>query len=75
MTNTLLLFVDGFGWGDHDDLTNPQVSYGGELLAVPAYRPGTGGNWQVGRDGLARPVEGLVAIPPMETTFTPSIIR
>jgi len=32
---TILLFIDGLGWGPPDPLTNPQYSYGGKFFRLP----------------------------------------
>ncbi len=32
---TILLFVDGYGWGSQDPTTNPTLTYDGDLLRLP----------------------------------------
>lgn len=63
MTRTLLLFVDGFGWGGDRPEINPQCSYGGELLAVPRYRGDAGSPlWRTPHDGWARPIDAVLGV-------------
>ena len=41
VVKTVLLFVDGYGWGGTDPAVNPTLDYGGELLRLPP-RPAGG---------------------------------
>lgn len=63
MPRTLLLFVDGFGWGAENPATNPQCTYGGALLAVPQYLPDEeSGLRRVPFGGWARPIDAVLGV-------------
>ena len=63
---TILIFVDGFGWGQTDPTRNPMLSYGGELFRFAdtagdseapdgAPRPTAGGGW-------VRPIDAVLGV-------------
>ncbi len=56
---TILLFIDGLGWGSPDPETNPQYSYGGDYFRLPVFAdepvPLAGG-------GLAVPIDAVLGI-------------
>ena len=60
---TILLFIDGFGWGSDDPAVNPQHAYGGELLRLPP-RPASDDPEPVPlpRGGWARPLDAVLGV-------------
>ncbi len=56
---TILLFIDGLGWGPPDAATNPQYSYGGTYFRLPVYNQQpialTGG-------GFAAPIDAVLGV-------------
>ncbi len=56
---TLLLFIDGLGWGPADAETNPQHSYGGGYFRLPAF---SGEPVPVKGGGRARPVDAVLGV-------------
>ncbi len=52
---TILIFVDGLGWGGDDPAINPCLSYGGRLLRLPP-----DGNMPA--DGVARPIDAVLGV-------------
>ncbi len=56
---TLLLFIDGLGWGPPDAHTNPQHSYEGRFFRLPAWR---GSVVPVFEDGWAVAVDAVLGV-------------
>lgn len=63
MPITILIFIDGLGWGLPDAAGNPQHAYGGDVFRLPdaavaASAPvaATGGGW-------ARPIDAVLGVP------------
>ncbi len=56
---TILLFIDGLGWGPPDAATNPQHSYGGRFFCLPPYGPEP---VPVAGDGLAVPLDAVLGV-------------
>ncbi len=56
---TILLFIDGLGWGPPDAGTNPQHSYGGNFFCLPA--PGSF-PVSVEGGGLAVPLDAVLGV-------------
>jgi hypothetical protein len=56
---TILVFIDGLGWGDPDPTTNPQHSYGGAVFRLPERSARVqavhGGGW-------ARPIDAVLGV-------------
>ena len=56
MRRTLLLFIDGLGWGTTDPAVNPQHAYGGDFFRLPdAAGPIPGG-------GHAQPIDAVLGV-------------
>lgn len=56
---TILLFIDGLGWGPADPLTNPQYSYGGDFFRLP---PAGVKPVSVASDGYAVPLDAVLGV-------------
>lgn len=67
---TVLLFIDGFGWGDDDAAVNPQHAYGGDLLRLPAFGAAATGPVPLPRGGLVRPVDAVLGVPGLPQSAT-----
>mgnify|MGYP001103438993 CR=1 FL=1 len=70
LNRTLLIFIDGLGWGAPTALTNPQHAYGGEVFRLPAAAaaadapvPAFGGGW-------ARPLDAVLGVPGIPQSAT-----
>ncbi|MBK9471586.1 MAG: hypothetical protein IPO18_04795 [bacterium] len=70
MPVTILIFIDGIGWGPCDSATNPQHAYGGEVFrfgeavtAVAAPVPTFGGGW-------ARAIDAVLGVPGIPQSAT-----
>ncbi len=59
---TILLFIDGFGWGGDDPAVNPQHAYGGRLLRLPPLAAAAAGPVPVAMGGFARPIDAVLGI-------------
>jgi len=67
---TILVFIDGLGWGPADPAVNPLHAYGGELLRLPDLPAGP---VPIARGGWARPLDavlGVAGIPQSATGQT-----
>ena len=67
---TVLIFIDGLGWGPPDPATNPQRAYGGEVFRLPdaamasaAPVPAFGGGW-------ARAIDAVLGVPGIPQSAT-----
>ncbi len=70
-TRTFLVFIDGLGWGEPDSKTNPQYTYGGDLLRLPVSAAGEA--VPVANAGWAKPIDavlGVVGVPQSATGQT-----
>lgn len=56
---TLLLFIDGLGWGPADAATNPQHSYGGRYFRFPE---GDGSTVEIHGGGRGRPIDAVLGV-------------
>lgn len=56
---TILVFIDGLGWGPPDASTNPLHAYGGAVFRLPAYR---GEPVRIAHDGWARPLDAVLGV-------------
>jgi hypothetical protein len=63
----LLVFVDGFGWGQADPGRNPVLTYGGRLLRV-AGPDGAAGEHV--RGGYARAIDAVLGVPGLPQSAT-----
>ncbi|MGD9547919.1 MAG: alkaline phosphatase family protein [Candidatus Krumholzibacteriia bacterium] len=60
MKKTLLIFIDGLGWGPADSVTNPCHAYGGQCFRFPD--PAPDGPVPVFRSGWARPIDAVLGV-------------
>ena len=56
---TILVFIDGLGWGEPDPAVNPLFAYGGEIFRLP---PGVDAVQEVARGGFARPIDAVLGV-------------
>ena len=56
---TILVFIDGLGWGEPDPSVNPQFAYGGEIFRLP---PRVDTVQEVARGGFARPIDAVLGV-------------
>ncbi len=56
---TLLVFIDGLGWGQPDRDINPQYAYGGEVFCLP---PLASEAQPVARGGWAKPIDAVLGV-------------
>jgi hypothetical protein len=64
-----LFFVDGLGWGPPDPLTNPTVTYGGELLRLPA-PPVDEAPRRLESGAWAQPLDACLGVPGLPQSAT-----
>ncbi len=64
---TILLFIDGMGWGPPDPATNPQYSYGGDFFRLPVF---TGESVRLAGGGLAVPIDAVLGIDGLPQSAT-----
>lgn len=57
---TVLLFVDGYGWGGSDPAVNPTLDYGGDLLRLPPLP--TDGAPVAHAAGWVRPIDAVLGV-------------
>lgn len=57
---TLLIFIDGLGWGSTDPERNPQQTYGGQFFRLPDYHDEF---INMPADGLSRPIDAVLGVP------------
>ncbi|MEN8006906.1 MAG: peptidase [Candidatus Krumholzibacteriota bacterium] len=67
---TILVFIDGLGWGKPDPQVNPQHAYGGEIFRLPArrdaVRPHASTGWAIPLDAVL----GVDGVPQSATGQT-----
>jgi hypothetical protein len=56
---TILVFIDGLGWGQPDPDTNPQYAYGGRIFRLPE---GDGNLRPLPFAGWARPLDAILGV-------------
>ncbi len=66
---TILIFVDGLGWGDPDPETNPCATYAGEIFRLPS-PPDPGVVITLPDGGHARPIDAVLGIPGIPQSAT-----
>ncbi len=66
---TILIFVDGLGWGEPDPRTNPCVTYGGRIFRLPI-RPDQGAMTPLPSGGWARPIDAVLGVPGIPQSAT-----
>lgn len=59
---TILLFIDGLGWGEPEPENNPQYSYGGEFFRLPRTNGNPDQCLPVHRQGWARPIDAVLGV-------------
>ena len=70
MPITILIFIDGLGWGAADPVTNPQHAYGGEVFRLPAVPAGAEAPTRVFSGGWARPLDAVLGVPGIPQSAT-----
>ena len=70
MKRTILLFIDGLGWGQSDPEINPQCSYGGGLFDFSGWPKGSGSLRLAPKQGLARPIDATLDVPGIPQSAT-----
>ncbi len=65
---TLLIFIDGLGWGPPEPATNPQYTYGGEVFRLPD--GGQGNSAPAGGGGWCRPIDAVLGVPGVPQSAT-----
>ncbi len=56
---TILVFIDGLGWGEQDPAVNPQFAYGGEIFRLP---PRVDAVHEIAGGGFARPIDAVLGV-------------
>lgn len=70
MPTTILIFIDGLGWGPCDPATNPQHAYGGEVFRFPEPGAGLAGPVPAARGGWARAIDAVLGVPGVPQSAT-----
>lgn len=65
---TILIFVDGLGWGRRDPALNPQYSYGGAIFALPNAE--ISGPAVAALGGWAQQVDAVLGVPGVPQSAT-----
>jgi hypothetical protein len=65
---TILIFVDGLGWGPRDLASNPLYSYGGALFALPAMAGA--GPMAAEAGGWVQPIDAVLYVPGVPQSAT-----
>ncbi len=56
---TILIFIDGLGWGEPDPAVNPQHAYGGDFFRLPSCEDAV---CEMPCEGWARPIDALLGV-------------
>ena len=56
---TILVFIDGLGWGEPDPEVNPQYAYGGHFFRLPPIDEAV---QTIPRGGWARPIDAVLGV-------------
>jgi len=56
---TILVFIDGLGWGETDPAVNPQYAYGGDIFRLPAREDAV---QKIPHQGWARPIDAVLGV-------------
>jgi hypothetical protein len=67
---TILIFIDGLGWGPPDPATNPQHTYGGQVFRLPASAPALDAPVPAFGGGWARPLDAVLGVPGIPQSAT-----
>lgn len=70
MPTTILIFIDGLGWGPPDPATNPQHTYGGRIFRLPDPAPALRAAVPVFGGGWARPLDAVLGVPGIPQSAT-----
>lgn len=70
MDLTILIFVDGLGWGLTDPAVNPQQTYGGEVFRFGPAAPGVAGPVPAWGGGWARAIDAVLGVPGVPQSAT-----
>ena len=63
MPITILIFIDGLGWGVPDRHVNPQHAYGGEVFRLPDAQAALAGAVPAFGGGWARAIDAVLGVP------------
>jgi hypothetical protein len=64
---TVLVFIDGLGWGRPDPQVNPQYAYGGDVFRLPPRREGVQPTFAA---GWATPLDAVLGVPGVPQSAT-----
>jgi hypothetical protein len=67
---TILIFVDGLGWGPPEAATNPQQAYGGEVFRFGEVGPALAGPVPAAAGGWARAIDAVLGVPGVPQSAT-----
>lgn len=70
MDLTILIFVDGLGWGPPDPATNPQQAYGGDVFRFGEVAPALAGPVPCAAGGWARAIDAVLGVPGVPQSAT-----
>lgn len=70
MSITILIFIDGLGWGPPEARTNPQHAYGGEFFRLPDPAGAASAPTPVAGGGWARPLDAVLGVPGIPQSAT-----
>ena len=70
MNRTILLFIDGLGWGRPDPAINPQCSYRGKLFDYSRWPVDSAGLSEAPGGGRARPIDAILDVPGIPQSAT-----
>lgn len=70
MELTILIFVDGLGWGPPAPATNPQQTYGGDVFRFGAAAPAVAGPVPAWGGGWARAIDAVLGVPGVPQSAT-----
>jgi 2,3-bisphosphoglycerate-independent phosphoglycerate mutase len=70
LVTTILIFIDGLGWGAVDPATNPQHAYGGEVFRLPAVADALPAPVAVAGGGWGRAIDAVLGVPGVPQSAT-----
>lgn len=70
MPITILIFVDGLGWGPPDPAVNPQHAYGGDVFRLGDVAAALDGPVPAAHGGWARAIDAVLGVPGVPQSAT-----
>ncbi len=70
MPITILIFIDGLGWGAPDAATNPQHAYGGDVFRLPGPAPAIDAPAPAFGGGWVRAIDAVLGVPGIPQSAT-----